>query len=114
VDSVSQCEEKIMDLTAQSLVEANLYPNQDAVIQDALRSLLHEKPQLRVELAIHSYQRQEISLAKAAYMARMSFDQMKELLLNRGIDNRLGPRGEEEARQEIKNMGRILAKSNSR
>ena len=98
-----------MHLNAQSLVEAKLYPSQEAVIQDALRSLLHEKPQLRVELVIHSYQKQEISLAKAAHMARVSFDQMRELLVKRGIDIRLGPRNEEEARQEIENMGRILA-----
>jgi predicted HTH domain antitoxin len=98
-----------MDLTAQSLVEAKLYPNQEAVIQDALRSLLHDKPQLRIELAIHRYRYEEISLAKAAHLARVSFDRMRELLVKRGIPVRLGPRDEEEAGQEIENMGRILA-----
>jgi predicted HTH domain antitoxin len=111
--NVSPSEEKTMDLTAQSLVEAQLYPDQEAVIQDALRSLLHEKPQLRTELAIHRYQNEEISLARAAHMARVSFDRMKEILVKRGIAVRLGPKDEDEARQEIENMGRILAERKS-
>jgi hypothetical protein len=37
-------------LQLQMLVDARLYPNLDAVLQDALRALLQEKPQLRVEL----------------------------------------------------------------
>ena len=39
-----------MVLEPQVLVAARLYPSQDAVIEDALRSLLQEKPQLRIEL----------------------------------------------------------------
>ena len=97
-------------LHPQTLVEAKLYPNQDAVIQDAMRSLLQEKPQLRVELAIHRYQTEEISLAKAAHLASLSFDRMKALLVQRGIQPRLGPADEAEARQEIAAMERILAK----
>jgi len=97
-------------LQPQTLVEAKLYPNQDAVIQDAMRSLLQEKPQLRVELAIHRYQTEEISLAKAAHLAGLSFDRMKALLVQRGIQPRLGPADEAEARQEIAAMERILAK----
>jgi predicted HTH domain antitoxin len=96
-------------LQPQTLVEAKLYPNQQAVIQDALRSLLQEKPQLRIELAIHRYQTEEISLAKAAHLAGLSFDRMKALLVQRGIQPRLGPADEAEARQEVATMERILA-----
>lgn len=98
----------------QALVDAKLYPNRDAVIQDALRSLLAEKPQLRIELAIHRYQTEDISLAKAAHLAGISFDAMKALLVQRGIQLRLGPADEQEARQEIAGMVRILAESDRR
>jgi len=93
----------------QTLVEARLYPDKDAVVQDALRSLLQEKPQLRVELAIHRYQTEEISLAKAAHLAGLSFDRMKALLVQRGIQLRLGPIDASEARQEVTAMADILA-----
>lgn len=98
-----------MHVTTQALVDAKLYPNQEAVIQDALRSLLHEKPHLRVELAVRSYQDQEISLARAAQLARLSFDHMREILVKRGIQVHLGSEDAAEARQEVEDMACILA-----
>lgn len=93
----------------QTLVDARLYPNEAAVLQDALRSLLNEKPQLRIELAIHSYQTQDISLAKAAHLAGVSFDRMKAILVARGIQPRLGPASETEAQAEVIAMRHILS-----
>lgn len=100
-------------LDAQTLVDARLYPDQDAVVQDALRSLLKEKPQLRIEIAIHRYQTEDISLAKAAHLAGLSFDQMKSLLVQRGVQLRLGPANEQEAQQEVATMEQILAERQS-
>jgi predicted HTH domain antitoxin len=88
-------------LQPQALVNARLYPNRDAVIQDALRSLLHEKPQIRVELAVYRYQTEDISLAKAAHLAGLSFDSFKALLVQSGLQPRLGPADKQDARQEI-------------
>jgi predicted HTH domain antitoxin len=95
-------------LQPQTPVNARLYPNLDAVIQDALRSLLQEKPQLRVELALYRYQTEDISLAKAAHLAGLSFDSFKALLVQRGIQPRLGPSDEQDARQEIAALDQIL------
>jgi predicted HTH domain antitoxin len=46
---------------------------------------------LRVRLAVHQYQTREISLAKAASLAGVSWAQMKDILLERGVQPRLGP-----------------------
>lgn len=100
-----------MVLQAQTLVDARLYANQEAVIQDALRALLQEKPQLRVEVAIYRYQTEDISLAKAAHLAGVSFDRMKDLLIQRGVQPRLGPADVQEAQQEVADMERIVASS---
>lgn len=94
-------------LQLQMLVDARLYPNLDAVIQDALRALLQEKPQLRVELALYCYQTEELSLAKAAQVAGLSFDSFKALLVQRGIQPRLGPADEQDARQELAALDQI-------
>ncbi len=56
---------------------------------------------LRIQLAIHRYQTEEISLAKAAHLAGVSWAQMKDILLERGIQPRLGPETLEEAREEV-------------
>jgi predicted HTH domain antitoxin len=96
-------------ISAQELVDAHLYPDRESAIRDALRSLLREKPQLRIELAVHRYQTEDISLAKAASLAGVSFDRMKALLVQRGVQLRLGPANEAEAQQEVAAMERILA-----
>lgn len=99
-------------ITAQTLVEAGLYPDEQSVIQEALRVLWQERPQLRIEWAIHAYQTNDISLAKAASLANISFDRMKELLVARGIQPRLGPETIAEALQEADVLERALAEPN--
>ena len=95
-------------LEPQTLVDARLYPSQEAVIQDALRSLLQEKPQLRIELAVHQYQTEDISLAKAAHLAGLSYDGMKTLLVQRGVQLRLGPASEAEIAAEVEVLDQFL------
>ncbi|NCO37678.1 MAG: hypothetical protein AUJ96_07245 [Armatimonadetes bacterium CG2_30_66_41] len=92
-----------------ALVESRLYPSQQAVVRDALRSLLHEKPQLRVELALRRYVAEDLSVGKTAHLAGLSFDRTKELLVQRGIEPRLGPDTVEDAREEIAALERMLA-----
>lgn len=91
-------------LTVQDMVKAHLYESEDAVIQDALRHLLRGRPDLRVQLAVHRYQTEEISLAKAATLAGVSWAQMKDILLEQGIQPRLGPKTVEEAAREVQTL----------
>lgn len=88
-------------ITPQELVEAGLYPDEQSVISEAMRVLWQERPQLRIDWAVHQYQTKEISLAKAAFLAGVSFDRMKELLVRRGIQPRLGPVSVDEMVDEI-------------
>ena len=96
-------------INVQTLVDAHLYPTPEAAIEDALRALLRDKPQLRIELAIHRYRSEGISLGKAAYLAGVSFDRMKALLVERNIPLRLGAADPAEAQNEIAEMQTILA-----
>jgi predicted HTH domain antitoxin len=88
-------------LDVHSFVDARLYKDDQAVIQDALRYLVRGRPDLRVRLAIHRYQTEEISLAKAASLAGVSWAQMKDVLVEHGIQPRLGPETLAEAEQEV-------------
>lgn len=81
-------------------VDANLYASEDEVIQDALRHLLRNRGDLRVQLAVHQYQAEGVSLARAASLAGVSWAQMKEILLEQGIQPRLGPETLAEAEEE--------------
>ena len=72
-------------LRVRDFVEARLYDDEEDVIQDALRHLLRARADLRIQLAVHRYQTEEISLAKAASLAGVSWAQMKDILVERGI-----------------------------
>jgi len=91
-------------LRVRDFVEARLYDDEEDVIQDALRHLLRARADLRIQLAVHRYQTEEISLAKAASLAGVSWAQMKDILVERGIQPRLGPGTIEEAEEEVKEL----------
>jgi predicted HTH domain antitoxin len=91
-----------MLVNIRDLVDADLYPDEESVVRDALRSLLRTRPEMRLELAVRRYEADEdLSLAKAASIAGVSFDQMKEILRERGVPLRLGPASVEEAQIEV-------------
>ncbi len=88
-------------INLRDFVEANLYEDENAVIQDALRVLLRERADLRIGLAIHQYQHGDLSLAKAAHLARVSWAQMRDILHERGVPLKIGPETLEEAKADV-------------
>ena len=40
-------------ITPQALVEAGIYPDEQTVIREAMRTLWQERPQVKIEWAIH-------------------------------------------------------------
>jgi len=95
-------------VTPKDLVDAQLYTSDDAVIEDAVRHLLRARPDLRISLAIYRYQHKAISLAKAASLAGVSWPQMREIMVERGVTLRLGPESLDEARAEVEALRRVL------
>ncbi len=73
-----------MRLTRCDFVEAGLYPNEDEVIQEAA-ILLQAHPEMKIELAIARYQQASLSLEDVASLAGVSWGQMKNILVERGI-----------------------------
>lgn len=94
---------------ARDFVLARLYDSEEEVVQDALRHLLRARPEARVELAVHRYRTEELSLAKAAELAGISWPQMREILAEKGITPRLGPETAEEAEKEARVLREYLA-----
>jgi predicted HTH domain antitoxin len=96
---------ELLGVQPRDLVEAGLFDSEEVVIETAIDSLLAQRPELRIPLAVHLYQRDEgWSLAGIAQFAGVSFERMKEILLSRGVELRLGPATIEEARQEVATM----------
>lgn len=88
-------------MEARDFVDARLYASEEDVIRDALRHLLRARPEVKIQLAVYRYQLEELSLARAASLAGVSWAQMREILVEKGIQPRLGPETVEEARNEV-------------
>ncbi len=99
----------IRPTVAGDLVRARLYGSEEEVVQDALRHLLRARPEARLELAVHRYQSEDLSLAKAAELAGVSWAQMREILVEKGVPARLGPETVEEAEAEARSLRDFLA-----
>jgi predicted HTH domain antitoxin len=96
-------------LSVKDLIEAKVYDSEEAVLEDALRHLLRARPDLRLKVAIYRYQHDEISLAKAAHLAGVSWQQMRDILLEHGVPVRLGPDSLAEAEAEVVALRQHLA-----
>jgi predicted HTH domain antitoxin len=97
-----KCRGGSVENTGTRFLEAELYASEGEVVQEALRHLLHNRPDLRIALAVRRYQTDEaLTLAKAAALAGVSLERMKEILVSRGISLRLGPATLAEAQAEV-------------
>jgi predicted HTH domain antitoxin len=92
----------------QELIRAGVYPDAATAVQEALRVLWQERPEVRIDVAVHRYAtEQDLSIAKAAAVAGVCFDRMKEILAARGVPLRLGPETVQTARDELDVLKRM-------
>ena len=77
------------------------YESRDAVLEDALRTLLRKRPELRVELAIEKYRTERVSLNRAAELAGLSAEEFKAELSDRGISREAGFLDEDQRERKL-------------
>jgi len=68
-----------------SLIRAGYYKDKENLQDEAFRTLLEVKPELRTEVAIELYKSKKVSLSRAAEIAGVSLEGMKTILKSRGI-----------------------------
>ncbi len=62
---------------SEDLVAAGLYDDEQSVMRDAMRALLAERPQLRLEVAIYRFGMRHVR--RAAALAGVSWERMREI-----------------------------------
>jgi predicted HTH domain antitoxin len=62
-----------------------LYKDEQEVIDEGVRYILRSHPEYRIEIAIKRYKEEAVSLGKAADLAGISLEEMKEVLRTRGV-----------------------------
>lgn len=82
-------------------IEAGIFENKSDAIRHALRDYFDDHEDARLAAAIHLYDREEISLGKAARLAGVSRFDMPEILREHDVEVKLGPEDMADAQQEI-------------
>lgn len=77
------------------------YDDSEAVLEDAIRSLLRRRPELRRSLAVEKYRTGEVSLNRAAELAGSSVEEFKSELAERGISRQGGFLDQEEHQRRL-------------
>ena len=91
----------IYDLGLEYLLKSKVYSSKEELVEDAIRNLILTKPEYRIDIAVNAYNDDKISLGKASEIAGITQEEMKQLLLQRGIKLRLGPKSKKEIEEEI-------------
>jgi predicted HTH domain antitoxin len=85
------------------LVKARLFPDEQAVLRSAMRSLFEAKPELKRKMVVTAYTNGEISLGKAAQIMGVSQEEMKDIIRETGGQIHLGPLTIDELKQDVAN-----------
>ena len=87
-----------MELFLRQLIDVGLYNNVAEAVRDSIRHLMKEYD--KIEIAVNLYKAEKVSIAKAADIAGISYINMKEILVEKGINPRLGVEGVEELKSD--------------
>jgi len=95
---------KLIEKEINILLEKGYYKSKEELMDDACRSLLRNRPHLRIDIAATLYGRAEISLAKASEIAGVCIEEFKEILKGKGLVMEVPPIPKEELDKQMKSI----------
>jgi hypothetical protein len=84
------------------LLERGLFESEERLLLSAYRSLLTLRPELKIEVALSLYEKEEISLGRAAEIGGVSREALKEILASRGIKRRIAVRSPDQIAEDVR------------
>ncbi len=96
-----------IEMEMKALVRDGHYANFNEAINDALRTLLNVRPELKTSAVIELYKEGEISIGKAAEMVGVSTIEFKDILVNWGIRREVGPRSKKELDEGVELINKL-------
>ncbi len=95
---------KLLREEADFFIKAGLYSSRDELIREALRYYLRNALRANIDVAVELYKKDEISLGKAAEIAGVGYEDMRQILKVRGIKVKVGPESIKEAEAELERL----------
>lgn len=93
---------------ADLYVKSGYFDNRSELIREALREFLEKLGRNNMDIAVNLYRRGDVSLGKAAELAGVGYEKMKEILAVRMIPIRRGPETVAEAMEDYKVAKELL------
>lgn len=104
----------ILDEELKALVRSGFFDNKSEIFRIALREYLEKNRNLRITAAIEMYNEDKATFAKAAEIAGVSYDEMKEIFWENGIEFKRGPSDPEELEKGAKGLQESMEKRKGR
>lgn len=95
---------KTLRLELGAIPETGYYDSVSEFLRDAMRSILAARKDLRIAIATVLYKGGKISLGKAVEIADLDYDEMKKILVEKGIKIRRGAETMKEVKEKLKEM----------
>lgn len=83
------------------LIKRRIFDDEGSLQASAYRSLLTLHPEFRLEIALSMYEQDEVSLGRAAEISGISREQIKEILVTRGIQRKCVDDPPEKVREDV-------------
>jgi len=87
-----------------AIIRAGYYDNRSELIRDALRSFMSHKTHVRLVAALKLYERGKATIARAAEIAGMPYEDMKNILEEEGLIRR----GRSGKKHDLRNLEGIV------
>ena len=100
----------ILDEELKALVKTGFYENKSEIFRTALREFLANNRNLRISIALEMYKADKATFAKAAEIAGVPYEEMKEIFWQHGVEFERGPATVEELEEGVRRLKERLKK----
>jgi len=95
---------EILEMEIDALIKRGYYDNKSEIFREAIRGLFANNQTLRISAVVELYQDRRISLGKAAEMAGLTIEEMKEIFASQDVIFERGPSDNEEMEEQVEQM----------
>lgn len=88
--------------------KTGFYSSNSEFIRDAIRTLLASRKDLRTAIAVELYKTGKISLGRASEIVRVDYEEMKKILVDRGIELKRGSKSVKELKNGSKKLSKLV------
>ena len=103
-ETISFTAPEMLKMELRAIPETGYYDSTSEFLRDAMRTILASRKDLRIAIASVLYKGEKISLGKAVEVADVNYEEMKKILVDKGIKIRRGASTKKKMEEELTNL----------